>query len=95
MSKTTYTVQRNGQVTLPPALREEYGLKEGDQVSFLKNPNGWMIVKQNPDPIALLDQLGDVLKMKGITFEQLVEDGEEIRSQLVEEIYGLTASNNA
>lgn len=90
MGKTTYIVQRNGQVTLPPELRKEYGLKSGDEVAFLKKAEGWLIIRSEPDPFVLLDQLGQVLKGKGVTLEQLMEDGRGIRAQLAEEIYGLT-----
>jgi AbrB family looped-hinge helix DNA binding protein len=29
-----YTIQENGQVTLPKELRREYGLSKGDTVTF-------------------------------------------------------------
>ncbi len=89
MAKTTYVVQRNGQVTLPPELREEYQLKPGDEVRFIKGAEGWIVAKIDPDPLQLLDQLGDVLKAKGVTLEQLMEDGATIRESLVKEIYNL------
>lgn len=88
MTQLTYTIQRNGQVTLPPELRAEYKLRQGDQVIFTKGANGWFIVKKEPDPIALLDQLGDMLREKGITMEEILADGEKIREQLFEERYG-------
>lgn len=94
MAKKTYVVQRNGQVTLPPELREEYRLKPGDEVRFIKGSEGWIITKINPDPMQLLDQLGEVLKAKGMTLEQLMEDGETIRESLVKEIYDLPPGQN-
>lgn len=93
MAKTSYIVQKNGQVTLPLELREEYGLSVGDEVTFLKGDDGWIISKPEPDPLDLLDQLGDALKTKGITLDQLMADGRDIRGELVKEIYGL--SNDA
>ena len=89
--KTTYVVQRNGQVALPLELRKEYSSKTGDEIQFTKDINGWYLKKIEPDPMELLDQLGDLLKAKGITLEQLQSDGSKIRAGLVKEIYGLTA----
>lgn len=93
MSKIAYTVQRNGQVTLPPQLRAEYGLKMGDRVKFVRGADGWMIIKQSPDPLELLDQLGEALKEKGITLEELTADGRGIRGDLLRELYDLTADS--
>lgn len=88
MIQLTYTIQTDGQVTLPPQLRAEYELEQGDQVIFCKSTNGWFIMKKEPDPIALLDELGEMLRERGITMENVLADGEKIREELFEERYG-------
>jgi bifunctional DNA-binding transcriptional regulator/antitoxin component of YhaV-PrlF toxin-antitoxin module len=89
MAKESYTVQENGQVTLPLELRQEYGIKKGDVVVFQKTSEGWLIRKQEPDPLKLLDELGEALRAKGITLEEWIESGREIRGQLIKAKYGL------
>ena len=87
VAKEAYTVQENGQVTLPKELREEYGLKKGDAVVFQKTPAGWVVRKQEPDPMQLLDELGEALRAKGITLEEWMASGREIRGELLKEKY--------
>ena len=46
---------------------------------------------QEQEVIAMnaLDRIGEALKARGITLEQMIESGREIRGQLVEEKYGI------
>ncbi len=86
--KRTYTIQENGQVTLPIEWREKYGLKKGDIVSFVETDQGLMVVPRVALAMKLLDAIGEELQKKGVTFEQLMEDGEKIRQEIYEERYG-------
>lgn len=43
--KTTTRVTRKGQVTIPKALREEYGLEEGDTVVWTQTEDGITVRK--------------------------------------------------
>ena len=58
-----------GQITLPKEIRDEYGLKEGDKVSFVPE-KGWVIMV--PLKGTILDLYG-AIKHKGgpINFDQL------------------------
>ena len=38
-----------------------------------------------------MDKLGDILRENGVTLEEWIESGREIRGQRVEERYGLSA----
>ncbi len=87
MTKTTYAVQKNGQVTLPRELREEYSIKEGDKVQFIKTADGWTVVKAKAKVNDLLDQLKALLEEEGVTLTQLLEDGDKTKSDLVKELY--------
>ena len=82
-----YIIQKRGQVTLPAELRQEYELKEGDRVIFERTEVGWVIKRQERDLEALLDELGQALKAKGLTLEELMESGREIRQEIHDENY--------
>jgi hypothetical protein len=41
-----------------------------------------------------LDEIGKALKEKGISLEDLLERGREIRGEIVEEEYGITGSKS-
>lgn len=87
--RTLVRVQEEGQVTLPTEVRERFGLKEGDLVAVVETPDGVLL---SPQALALtraLDDLGAVLRESGVTLEEWIESGREIRGELVREWYGL------
>lgn len=84
-----YTIQENGQVTLPKELRREYGLTKGDTVVFERTGEGWVVRKDEPDPMKLLDELGEILAARGVTLDELIASGRDIRGEIVREVYGL------
>jgi AbrB family looped-hinge helix DNA binding protein len=87
--KRTYTIQENGQVTLPREWREKYGLKKGDVVVFRETEEGLVISPREVALMNLLDEIGDTLKAKGITLEDLIRDGRKIRGEILKEKYGI------
>lgn len=84
-----YTIQENGQVTLPKELRREFKLSKGDAVIFERTAEGWLIRKGEPDPMKLLDELGAFLAARGITLNELIASGRDIREEIVHEQYGV------
>jgi AbrB family looped-hinge helix DNA binding protein len=82
-------VQEKGQVTIPAEIRKKWGLKKGDLVAFVETEQGVMISPQEVIAAQALDQIGQILKEKGLTLEELMETGQEIRGELIEEAYGL------
>ncbi len=92
--RRTYTIQENGQVTLPIEWREKYGLKKGDVVSFVETDQGLMVVPQALLAMEALDEIGKALKEKGVTLEELLESGREIRGDLLKELYGIDDPSN-
>jgi AbrB family looped-hinge helix DNA binding protein len=82
-------VQEKGQVTLPAKLRRKLGLKKGDLVAVTETEEGVLVTPQEVIAMKALDKLGAMLKEKGITLEELIESGREIRGQLLEEKYGI------
>jgi antitoxin PrlF len=82
-------VQEKGQVTIPSEIRKRLGLKKGDLVAFVETEQGVLISPREVIAAEALDQIGQILREKGLTLEELIESGREIRGKLVEEEYGL------
>jgi AbrB family looped-hinge helix DNA binding protein len=89
VAKKTYTIQENGQITLPIEFRRRYGLKKGDVVVVKETDEGLLISPKEALVMKLLDEIGEGLKARGITLEELIESGREIRGELIREKYGL------
>jgi len=82
VQQTTYSLQRNGQVTLPLNFRRKYNLDEGDQIVFLDVPEGLLISKKQSLSLKLLDQMREKLEEQGITLEDLLQDSQKIKKQM-------------
>lgn len=82
-------VQKKGQVTIPVEIRKKMGLKEGDLVAFVETEQGIMISPQETIAMDTLDKLGEALKARGMTLEELMEEGDKTREELVREKYHL------
>jgi antitoxin PrlF len=87
-------VQQRGQVTIPIELRRKLGIEEGGLVAFVETENGVLITPQEVLAMDALDRVGKVLRERGISLEELIESGREIRGQMVEEDYGLKADKD-
>jgi len=85
----TVRVQAKGQVTIPTKIRKKLNLKKGDMVSFVETKDGVLIKPAEVIITEALDEIGKALKEEGITLEEWIERGREIRGQLLEEMYGL------
>jgi AbrB family looped-hinge helix DNA binding protein len=85
-------VQEKGQVTLPADVRRSFGLKKGDLVSVIQTEEGILIAPQQVIANRLLDQIGETLREKGLTLDELIESGREIRGTIVQEKYGIKTS---
>ena len=90
MSPKVSKVQQNGQVTIPVEIRRKWGLEPGDLVVFVETEAGVLILPREELAVReALNRIGKALKANGITLDELMEDGREIRSQLLEEEYGI------
>ncbi len=90
LTSTAVRVQEKGQVTLPRAVRKKLNLKKGDLVTFVETPEGIVIKPAAVVANEALDEIGRALQAKGVTLDDLLERGREIRGQLAKEKYGLT-----
>jgi AbrB family looped-hinge helix DNA binding protein len=84
-------VQAKGQVTIPVEIRKKLGLEKGDLVAFVETEQGLLITPQEVIAMDALDRIGEALNRRGISLEELIESGREIRGQLLEEEYGIEA----
>ena len=87
-------VQEKGQVTIPAEIRQKLNLKKGDLVTFVETEQGVMIKPAEVIVSEALDEIGKTLKEKGISLEELLERGREIRGEIIEEEYGATGSKS-
>lgn len=87
VAKKAYTIQENGQVTLPMEFRKKYGLKKGDIVVFKETEGGLLISPREALAMKLLDEIGDALKEKGIDLDEMIESGRDIRQEIYDEKY--------
>ncbi|MDP2937358.1 MAG: AbrB/MazE/SpoVT family DNA-binding domain-containing protein [Dehalococcoidia bacterium] len=81
-------VQEKGQVTLPAELRRRLGLKRGGLVAITETEDGMLITTQEVVAMKALDRIGEALKKRGLSLEELIESGREVRGQIIEERYG-------
>lgn len=82
-------VQEKGQITLPADLRKRLGIKKGDLVAVEESPEGVLITSQEVIATKALDEIGAILREKGISLDELIESGREIRGDLLRELYGI------
>ncbi len=90
MPAQTTLVQAKGQVTIPLEIRKKLNLKQGDRVVFIETSKGVVLQPAEIVVSAALGEIGKELKKKGISLEQLIESGRDIRGELIEEEYGLS-----
>jgi antitoxin PrlF len=83
-------MQDKGQVTIPQEIRKKLGLKRGDLVAVMETPDGVFITPQQVVATKALDSIGDILKEKGLSLDELIASGREIRTDLLQETYGST-----
>jgi antitoxin PrlF len=83
-------MQEKGQVTIPTEIRKKLGLKRGDLVAVMETPDGVFITPQQVVAAKALDSIGDILKEKGLSLEEVISSGRELRTDILQETYGIT-----
>ncbi len=83
-------IQEKGQVTIPTEIRKKLGLKRGDLVAVMETPDGVYITPQQVLATKAFDNIGDILKEKGLSLEEVIASGRNIRTDLLQEAYGIT-----
>lgn len=94
MPKKSSVIQENGQVTLPAEFRKRYGLKKGDIVVFKETNQGLLISPRESQALNLLDEIGEALEEQGISLDELIESGREIRQEIYNKKYARGSDDN-
>lgn len=76
-----YRITRKGQVTLPKAVRQHLGVREGEAVRFEIEEDGGVVVKKSAprpgrDPVEIrraLEDFGRALNLRGMTPEDYMD----------------------
>lgn len=89
MTASAVRVQERGQVTIPKEIRDRLDLKKGDLVTFVETEEGVIIKPAEIVVSTALDEIGEALKEKGISLEELIERGREIREDIIKEEYDI------
>ncbi|MEZ4522035.1 MAG: AbrB/MazE/SpoVT family DNA-binding domain-containing protein [Thermomicrobiales bacterium] len=76
-------VQEKGQVTLPANLRRKLGIKKGDFVAVEEKNGALLITPQEVLAAQALDEIGEILRSKGLTLDELIESGRSERASLL------------
>ena len=92
MTKQVVRIQEKGQVTIPFEIRQKLNLKKGDFVTFVETEDGVVIKPAEVIVSEALDEIGKILKDKGISLEEMVERSRKIRGSLLDEEYGIKDS---
>jgi AbrB family looped-hinge helix DNA binding protein len=95
MSTQVVRVQERGQVTIPPEIRQKPNLKKRDLITFVVTEDGMIIKPAEVILAEAFNEIGKVLKEKGISLEELVGRGRKIRGDLIAEEYGLADTQSA
>jgi AbrB family looped-hinge helix DNA binding protein len=83
-------MQEKGQVTIPTEIRKKLGLKRGDLVAVVETPEGVFITPQQVLATKAFDSIGNILKGQGVSLKELIDSGQQLRTDLLQETYGIT-----
>jgi AbrB family looped-hinge helix DNA binding protein len=86
-------MQEKGQVTIPLEIRRKLKLRKGDLVMFVETDVGIVIKPAEIVASDALKEIGKALRARGVSPEDLLERGREIRGDLLKEEYGLTEAD--
>lgn len=88
VSRRVVRVRDKGRVTIPAPLRDKYNLEEGTELVLLEEEDRLVMYPRRWEKVEdLLDQMGEMLKERGITLKDILEDGEAIREEIFRERY--------
>ena len=76
-------IQEKGQVTIPAEIRRELGLKKGDLVAVTATADGVLITPRSVLAVKALDRIGELLREQGLSLDDLIESGREVRGEIL------------
>ena len=88
MSTLTVQIRRKGVITLPKALRTQYGLNEGDVLTVEDLGDGSFLLTPGVSQVARLgNRVAEVMGQEGVTSEEVLEVLAEERERYYREHY--------
>ena len=90
MTNITYEVKvdAEGNLTLPMELRESLGLQIGDTLKVMQTDDYVLLIPKRLLVPEFAEYMSKLLAEKGLTVDDLLASGEEIRDDLFRERYG-------
>ena len=82
-------VEVDGQVTLPADVRGKLALKRGDLVSVVETEDGLLLTPETLIAARDIDRTEAELRAQGLSLDDLIDSGREIRGELIKEHSGL------
>ena len=79
----------DGTLTIPSEVREALSAKPGAEFVLLETEQGVLVTTRRRIVNWALDSIGEELRANGVTLEELIESGREIRKDLLWEMYGI------
>jgi antitoxin PrlF len=90
MTISAVRVQEKGQVTIPLEIRRKLKLKKGDLVTFVETEEGVVIKPAEIVASDALKEIGEALRKSGVSLDEWLARGRDIRGDLLKEEYNLT-----
>lgn len=78
----------DGKVVLPPDLQKKLGLKQGDSVAVVETPDGLLLTTEALLADRDFELVDAELRKRGLSLEELIGSGREIRGELLKEMHG-------
>ena len=82
-------VEVDGQVTLPTDVRGKLALKRGDLISVVETDDGLLLTPETLIAARDIDRTDAEFRAQGLSLDDLIDSGREIRGELIKEQYGL------
>jgi AbrB family looped-hinge helix DNA binding protein len=82
-------VENDGRVMLPADVRARLGLKRGDMISAVETPDGLLLTSRRATIEREIAQVDAELSRQGLSLDELIESGREIRGELLKELYDI------
>ena len=82
-------VDETGAIRLPTQVLDALGVKSGGGVLLYHAEQGVLVTTKKIMANWFLDRIGDELREAGVTLEELIESGAEIRQQIYDEKYAV------
>lgn len=78
-----------GRVVLPPDLREKLGPKGSGKVWVVETDEGVLLLTREAMMEHEYQQVDAEFRKEGLSLDDMIESGREIRGELLKELYGI------